>query len=408
MRIEKPAHVPAELVVDFDIYDVPGSADDIQLAFRAFQQSYPDIFWTPANGGHWVATRAEDIEVMQRDYTRFSHRTVTLPPMPKDLPRQIPLGLDPPEHGAYRRPLMRALLPKIVNAMEDKVRDIAVSLIEEMLPKGRCEFIGEFAQNLPIMVFLDLVDLPREDRHMLLPLAEDAVRGSNEVRHVASQKIAGYLHPWIEARRETPGDDLLSTIVNADINGERISLPDAIGFSVLVLFGGLDTVASMMGFIARFVALNPSHRAELLAHLDDEAFLQRAVEELLRRHGIANTAREIVQDFEYKGLSFHTGDMILPPNMLYGLDERRVDDPLRVDFSRPFPIPHATFGNGPHTCPGAVLARREIKIFLQEWLRRIPDFQIAAGTRPVMATGMVNGVLKLELEWPVEDRTKEG
>ena len=398
----RPAHVPEALVVDFDFYNLPGADEDIQLAYRAFQQTCPDIFWTSANGGHWVATRAEDIEAIQRDHVHFSHRRIVLPRMPDEVPAQIPLELDPPEHAFFRRPLTAALLPRVVNALEDKVRATAIAAIERFRMRGECDFIEDFAKVLPIEVFLDLVDLPRGDRDYLLPLAEDAVRGrTTQVRHAAHLAVAAYLEPWVLARREVPADDLLSLLVNADKDGVKISHAEAISFAVLVLFGGLDTVASMLGFIARFLAQNPDHRHALRDRLDDDAFVKRAIEELLRRHGLANTARYVTEDMVFKGVQFRAGDMILPPNLLYGLDERRVDDPLMVDFERPFPIPHAVFGNGPHTCPGAVLARREIRIFLETWLTRIPDFTIKPGTRPVMATGMVNGVLKLELTWPV-------
>nr|WP_246359460.1 cytochrome P450 [Sphingomonas yantingensis] len=213
------------------------------------------------------------------------------------------------------------------------------------------------------------------------------------------EDLGAYLAPIVSARREAPGNDLLSTIVNAEIGGEKIAFDKAISFSMLVMFGGLDTVASMLGFIARFLATHDGVRRQIAARLDDAAFLRHATEELLRRHGVANTARVLTRDVELDGAVLKAGEMILPPNMLVGLDERKVSDPTTVDLSRPFPIHHATFGNGVHTCPGAVLARREIQVFLEEWLRRIPDFRIRAGTRPVMATGMVNGVLKLELEW---------
>ena len=396
----KPDHVPDALIYDFDMYNVPGSNEDVQLAYRAVQQSAPDIFWTPRNGGHWVATRAEDIETMQRDYERFSHRKIVLPRMP-DGQRQIPLELDPPEHGPFRRPLMQGLLPKVVNALEDKVRSVTVSLIEGFVADGQCEFIEQFAKVLPIVVFLDLVDLPREDRHYLLPFAEDSVRGRTvEVRANAQQKVGEYLAGKVIARRADPGEDLLSKLVSAPVNGEEMPLNDAIAFASLVLFGGLDTVAGMLGFVARFLASNPEHRRELAAHIDDEPYMRNALEELIRRHGLANTARYITQDFDYKGVPFREGDMVLPPNLLVGLDERLVDDPTTVDFQRSFPIRHAAFGNGPHTCPGAVLARRELRIFLDEWLRRIPEFEVAPGTKPVLATGMVNGVLELKLVWP--------
>jgi cytochrome P450 len=398
--VNRPDHVPAELVRDFDLYDIPGSADDVQAAYAAIQQSSPDIFWTPRNGGHWVATRGADIIAMQRDFQHFSHKHILLPPMPEGTPRQIPLEIDPPEHAHYRRPLMQALMPSIVAELDSKVRDVAIAAIEKVLPQGGCEFIEDFAKVLPIHVFLELVDLPLSDKAVLLTLAEDAVRGRDaETRLHAHRDMGAYLLDKVRARRNNPGDDLLSKLVNVDLGGDRISEHEAVDYATLVLFGGLDTVAGMIGFIARFLALNPGHRHQLVERLDDDAFLKNAIEELIRRHGLANTARVITEDFDYKGVHFRAGDRILPANLFVGVDERLNDNPLVVDFEREKPV-HAAFGNGPHACPGAVLARREVRIFLQEWLSRIPDFQIKPGTRPILATGMVNGVLRLELVWP--------
>lgn len=395
----RPGHVPTELVVDFDFYNIPGAADDVQAAYRAVQQSAPDIFWTPRNGGHWVATRAEDILVMQKDHHRFSYRHITLPPMPEETPRQIPLELDPPEHAHYRRPLMQALQPGVVARLEQGVHDVAVETIEALLPRGECEFVEDFAKVLPIHVFLRMVNLPIEDKAFLIPIAEASVRGRDvATRTKAMMDMAGYLQKWVAERREQPGDDLLTQLVNVDIQGERISFEEAVSYAVLVLFGGLDTVAGMLAFFARFLATHDAHRRQIVARLDDDAFLKQAIEEIIRRHGIANTARVVTHDFEYKGISFKAGDRLLPPNLLVGLDDRVNADPLEVDFDRAGGV-HAAFGNGPHACPGAILARRELRIFLREWLSRIPDFRIKPGTTPVLATGMVNGVLKLELVW---------
>jgi cytochrome P450 len=396
----RPDHVPAELVRDFNFYDVPGAAEDVQAAYGRVQQSCPDIFWTPHNGGHWVATRGEDIIAMQRDYQRFSHKHIVLPPMPEGTPRQIPLEMDPPEHASYRRPLMQALVPAIVGELEATVRSVAIEAIERVLPRGECEFIEDFAKILPIHVFLELVDLPLADKSVLLPLAEDAVRGRDaKTRLAAHQGMARYLIDKVRARQAAPGSDLLSKLVNVDLGNGRISEAEAVDYATLVLFGGLDTVAGMIGFIARFLALNPGHRRQLASRLDNDSFVKNAIEELIRRHGIANTARVVTEDFDYNGLSFRAGDRILPANLFVGIDERMNENPLVVDFERAKPV-HAAFGNGPHACPGAILARREIRIFLQEWLSRIPEFHLKPGTEPVLATGMVNGVLRLELAWP--------
>ncbi|KHK89101.1 cytochrome P450 [Novosphingobium malaysiense] len=398
--VPKPDHVPEALVVDFDFIELPGAEDDIQAGYQAYQRGCPDIFWTPQNGGHWVATRAEDIVFMQRNTDVFSNRMVTLPPFPEGTPPSIPLEIDPPRHAQYRRPLMQFLTPGAVKHLEDGVRKVAIDQIEALLPQGGCEFIEDFAKVLPIHVFLDAVDLPREDASMLLPIAEKSVRArSIEDRIEAHREMSGYLLGWVRKRRAEPGDDLLSQIVTIDVDGEMISEDEALSYATLVLFGGLDTVAGMIGLIGKFLAEHPDKCKELVENLDDAKFLKNAIEELIRRHGIANTARVLTQDYDYKGVHFKKGDHILPPNLLAGVDDRVIDDPLTVDFNRKKPV-HASFGNGAHACPGAGLARREIAVFLEEWLRRIPEFRVKPGTKPVLETGQVNGIIKLELVWP--------
>ena len=343
-----------------------------------------------------MATRAEDILEIQTDHTRFSHRVFTLPADPQQSHTPLPLGVDPPEHGPYRRIIMPAFLPKVVNRVEASVRELAARLVEELAPQGRCEFIEDFARKLPIAVFMQIVDLPFEDRETLLPWAEVVVRSSDQTaRREAQAKRMTYLAQGGEARRAAPGEDLISTVVHAQVSERPITPEETFSLLTLVLFGGLDTVASLLGFICRFLALHPQHRRDLVAHPD----LQRnALEELIRRHGVSNTARYITGDFVFKGVQFKAGDLIQVPNSLFGLDERANPDPLTVDFRRE-PVRHAAFGNGPHTCPGAVLARREIAVFLDEWLKRIPEFALAPGSKPQMASGHVNGVTRLELVW---------
>jgi cytochrome P450 len=391
-----PAHVPAERVYDFDFFAPPGADEDVQLAWKRLHAAAPDIFWTPRNGGHWVATRAEDILEIQTNHERFSHRVFTIPADPDAHHTPLPLGVDPPEHAAYRRILTPAFLPKAINAIEDSVRELAIDLVRTLAPQGECEFVEDFARKLPIAVFMNMVDLPFADRELLLPWAEVVVRSSDQAkRREAQASMMGYLAKWVEARRAAPGDDLISTVVHAKVGDRPIRPDETFNILTLVLFGGLDTVASMLGFIARFLALHPAHRRELVEHPE---LRKNAIEELIRRHGVTNTGRYITGDFVYKGVQLKTGDLIQVPNVLFGLDERVNPDPLTVDFRRE-PVRQAAFGNGPHTCPGAVLARREISVFLDEWLQRIPDFTLKPGVKPGMASGHVNGVTRLDLVW---------
>src|SRR6218665_991918 len=224
---------------------------------------------------------------------------------------------------------MEALTPSVVRQIEENVRRVAIDQIDYLLPKGECEFIEDFGKVLPIHVFLDLVDLPRQDKAYLLPIAE--VGGFNpnvNKRHEASLKMHAYLLKWVKERREKAGSDLLSRVVNVEIGGERISEDEAVSYAMLLLFGGLDTTTAMLGFFAKFLAEHPEHRRRLVDNLHDTAFLDKAIEELLRRHGISNVARVAYGDFEYKGVRFKDGDMVMPPNLLVGVDDRLNPDPL--------------------------------------------------------------------------------
>lgn len=390
-----PPHVRPDQVVDFDIYHVPGAEHDVHLAWKELHKG-PDIFWTPRNGGHWIAVRGEDIDFIQRNFDPFSHGEVVIPKgmLPEKL---VPLELDPPEHTAYRALLNPALTPKAIEGLESDARALCASLIEGFYRNGECEFVADFAKRLPIVLFLRLVNLPLEDRDRLLEWTEHATRGSAEDKVRAHTALMRYLAYWVELRRRDPGKDLISTIVNAQIEGKPIPEGRMRGMLQNVLFGGLDTVAAMLSFFARFLAMNPGHRRQLAA---DPGLIPNAVEELIRRHGVANTARILSRDYEYKGVQFRKGEQVWVPNMMYGLDERKYADALSVDFSRKVTI-HAAFGAGPHRCPGSFLARTELKVFVQEWLRRIPEFEIKPGATVKVTNGAVHSVANLPLVWIV-------
>ena len=389
-----PDHVSHDRVVDFDYMNPPGATEDVHLAWKALHAG-ADIVWSPYYGGHWIATRGDDIEAMQKDHTHFSHHSVNIPSLSQV--QLVPLELDPPEHSAYRNLITPSFLPKAIASLEEDARALAIELIETLAPRGECEFVSEFAKILPIVIFLRLADLPLSDRERLLEWAEMAVRGKVEERIESQNRLGAYISTWVAERQANAGGDLVSLIANARIDGKPMRADRMFGMFIVVLFGGLDTVASLMGFIARFLAENPGHRRQLIEHPE---LMVSSVDELIRRFGVANTARLVTEDMDYKGVTLKKGDQIQLPNALFGLDERKFANPLDVDLTRK-PVLHAAFGNGPHRCPGSFLARTEIKVFLQEWLKRIPDFGIREGDRPRCSSGAVNGMLYLPLTWHV-------
>jgi cytochrome P450 len=351
---------------------------------------------TPRNGGHWVATCGEDISEIQLDHERFSHRKHYIPFNPQAAPA-LPLHVDPPAQRPYRQLIAPAFLPKAVKELENSVHRVAVDLIEAIAPRGGCEFMEDFARHLPIDVFLRMVDLPQDDREMLIGLVEEVVRSGDIARRAkANAAIRGYVGGWIDRRVGGDGTDLISHVANSEIEGRPVTRNEALSVCSLLLTGGLDTVASLLGFVAHFLAQSPEHRRHLREHPEKH---RDAIEELVRRFGIPNTARMVMHDLTYRGIAFKEGEQIQVPVSFYGLDEAITPDPMTVDFDRRR-IRHVAFGQGPHTCPGAVLARREIGIFLQQWLARIPDFTLDPERPPVFATGTVNSVASLHLVWP--------
>jgi cytochrome P450 len=393
---EKPDHVPQELVYDFDIYNPIGwtKGEEPYLAWKAMQDSHPPIFWTPRQGGHWIVTRYADIKHVAESHQDFSSHENYLPRGVAS--PQLPMNLDPPDHTAVRRLLMPSVVPKSLKTLIDKVRHSTIGLIEDICPKGRCEFVRDFASAIPVMAFLSLMGLPPSDHALLNQLGEDITKINDPEAYAAAKaKLTDYMLHWIGVFRETPGPGAISDIINGDVDGRKLSDEEAENMCVLVLAAGLDTVKAAIVFMANVLATSPSHLRQL--H-EQPALIPNAVEEILRRFGSSNLARVVRHDMRYKGIDLKAADMVSVPFPLAGLDDSENTDPLTVDFARQ-KIRHVDFGAGPHLCIGQALARQEIIIFVEEWIRHIPEFRRVPGTSMKMMTGLAHIPLELWLEW---------
>ena len=395
-----PAHVPPERVHDVDLYNLPGASKDVHLAWKRVQDELPDVFFTPRYGGYWVVTRAELLDQLWPDHERLSSSDGAIGiPRALGTPAQLPIESDPPMHRFFRRPLDMALSPKAVQSLTDRARSLAIELIEGFRARGECEFVKDFAAHLPMEIFLSIVDLPSDDREWLISKAEIMTRGGDvALKQKTLGEVFGYLESWIDRRIKEPGTDLISRIVQLQVEDRPITRQEALSECALVLFGGLDTVAGSMSFVARFLATHPRERQLLIDHPEQ---IGAAIDELLRRFSIPTVGRRLAQDVTLDGVTMKAGDYLQLTTCFHGLDERRWPDPLVVDFQRPIAGNSMTFGKGVHKCPGANLARNELRVYLEEWLKRIPEFSIRPGESPVTATGAVAGVLYLPLVWPV-------
>jgi cytochrome P450 len=394
--VERPAHVPAELVVDFDFMRPGPEGGD---PFEAWSRLHglPPLVWTPRNGGHWLATRGEDIPVILKNYELFSSRRAFIGMI--DRPKAVPLEYDPPEHGPLRKVLIPAFMPKAVAVWSAEARRLAVELIEGFKADGCCEFIGDFARQLPMIIFLKIVNLPLEHRRMLSDWVSTGLRSIDMKKRAAARaNLNDYLGKMLDERLANPGSDLFSNAIHADIGGRKMDRQEALGLASGLLGGGLDTVAASMGWMAMFLADNPAHRRDLAAN---PTRIPKAIDEFMRRYSIANIARVVRDDMEYLGASLKAGEQILMATCIHGLDARSFEAPTEVRFDRKDSFTHSTLSHGIHRCIGAPLATQEMKIFLEEWLARIPEFATDPADPPIMATGIVHGLTRLPLNWTV-------
>lgn len=394
-----PDHVPSALVYDYDVYAPGPPGSDFFAELYKLKKSAPPVFWTRCNGGHWYVTDTELVNQVLKDNETFSSAKLVVPPQNNPEPGRgfVPIALDPPEHTKYRIHLSVGLSRKAVADLAPGVRALAVELVEGLQPKGGCEFMADFAFQLPIIVFLKLVDLPLEHREGLLEEVAKIIRpGSNKAEVIAG--LAAYLAPIVKARRAEPGEDLISWLSTREVDGERMSEAALHSMCTLLLIGGLDSVANTLGFFARFLAESPDHRRQIR---ENPAIIPSAVDELLRRFPTvtAGAGRICVRDVKLGTAELRAGEQVMSPPAMMNFDDELYPEPLKVDFSRRI---HSvgSFGQGPHRCVGANLARSELGIFLEEWLARIPDFELANPELRFQA-GINISYSALDLRWPV-------
>jgi camphor 5-monooxygenase len=400
---ERPSHVPPSRVVMVDIYNLEGIEEGFQHAWKRVQKpDVPNLVWTPFNGGHWIATRGAWIRDVFRDPVHFSNAVIFVPKVAGEKQGTVPNRMDPPEHTPYRGVMDQSLGLRRVRAMESSVRKVAADLIDSLAAKRSCDFADDFAGIFPIRVFMALADLPLEDAPRLRKLARQMTHAEGETpaeraqsMEQATQQFHDYISPLIDARRKSPGTDVISEFVNCQIDGRPIERDKAMGMLTLLLLAGLDSVTSFLTMVMHHLGNHPEIQQALA---DRPEAIQRSIEEFFRRFPLVAVARMISQDVQRDGVTLKSGEMIVLPTALHNLDERENDEPWALRFDRTR-ISHSTFGEGPHRCAGLHLARLEATITLQEWFKRIPRFSVTTPTKITQHAGIVGIIEGVELTW---------
>ena len=323
----------------------------------------------------------------------------------------IPLNVDPPQHSKYRKILDPLFAPKRMDAQEADITGRVNHFIDAFIDRGECNFSEEFAELLPSSVFLGLMGLPWDELDTLLHLRDGILRPDklepdalfDAEQRIAVQRATGldiyaYFDNVCDDRQRHPTDDILSHLVTVDIDGEKLTREEILDICFLFLIAGLDTVSDSLTCFYAFLANHPAHRRQLV---DDPSLIAGAVEELLRWESPvpSGVPRIATQDTELpNGTKIAAGTAVMVNYGAANVDPAEFPDPFDVRFDRQANR-HIAFGAGVHRCLGSHLARRELRITLREWHRRIPDYAIKPGHEALEYPPGLRSVRNLTLVW---------
>jgi len=372
-----------------------------QPVYRALRSQCPVARQVFGNGP--VLSRYEDVIWALRHPEIFSSAMDLQIKLGTERP-MIPQQIDPPAQTRYRKILDPRFSRKRMAEIEPDVRRHAGELIDRFIDRGECEFDHEFAVPLPCHAFLSLMGLPQSELGHFLAIKDDIIRPHmksldleemGRIRERAGHGIYEYFGRVVDERRRAPGDDLVSYLCQAEIDGERLTRNEILDICFLMILAGLDTVTATLGCNVAFLASNPAHREQLVR---DPALIPGAVEELLRwETPVTGVPRVVKREVEIHGATLKPGELVTLLIGASNTDEGEFSDPELVDFARERNR-HVAFGSGPHRCLGSHLARMELEVALEEWHRRIPEYRVKPGELPRYSPG-IREVQYLPLVW---------
>ncbi len=400
-----PDHVPHDLVRE-DYPFIMGAQtsqnpfDSMLLALH----NEPDLIYStnfyPGFQPTWIPRRLATLQALYMDTEHFSSEAFSpFPMLVGETWSLVPVEIDPPDHTLYRTLLNPLFTPARMRNMEGKVREAARDAIAKFKNDDECEFMDAFALRFPIVVFLDLMGLPRDRMKQFLEW-EFMLLHSLDIENVAkgTRLVVDYLRETIDHRRANPGDDLVSFAVTATIDGRALTDDELMGLCFNLFIGGLDTVSTNIAWQIRHLAEHPEDQRRLRA---DPSAIPAAVEEMYRRYAAVTTFRTCVKQTEIGGVTIMPGDRIAMPTTLANTDPAAWERPFEVDFDR---APrHITFAYGIHRCIGAPLARRESVIAIEELFAALPEFRIAQGEELITELGPILQPKNLPLVWGESD-----
>lgn len=385
---------------DFDHTD-PGWVGDPFPIWDDLRRRCP-VAHSDRYGGVWLPTRHDDVAAIAYDTEHFSSvGVVVFEGKPEEEPPvggAPPITSDPPFHAIARRLLLPAFAPKVIDRLEPSTRDLCNSLLDQVIDQDGCDAALDYAQHIPVTVIANMLGFPLEDaelfRHFVHNVLEN-IGADEDTRNEMSVELDTYIDAQIDDHRANPRDDLTTFLIDARIGDEPLAQEHIRGTMVLLLIAGIDTTWGAIGASLWHLAQHPEDRARLVAEPD---LMATAMEEFLRAYGPVTMARIVAEDIEMHGQQMKRGDWVLLPFPAANRDPEQFPNADQVILDRAVNR-HSAFGLGIHRCLGSNLARMELRIALETWLARIPDFDLADPSAVTWAAGQVRGPRTLPVKF---------
>ena len=388
---------------DFDVLS-RSYVDDPFPIWDDLRQICP-VAHTDRRGSTWLPTTYKDVVDLAHDIEHFSSLDITVIPFTGEEPEEQvlpygvpPISADPPLHTFTRRLLLPWFSHRKVESYEAMTRELCAGLVEGFVADGRADAAADYAQQIPVRVIAAILGVPAELSdtftgwvRAVLEFADD-----EEVRREGTIGLIEYFVSEVERRKQHPGDDLLSALLQTEVDGQPLEDSIVLGVAALTLIAGVDTTWSAIGSSLWHLATHPEDAKTLAT--DPEA-MPLAIEELLRAYSPVTMARVVTGDIEFQGCPMKADDKVLMNFPAANRDPAAFDNPETVILDRAHNR-HVAFGSGIHRCAGSNLARMELRVAIEEWLKRIPEFRIEDGAEVTWVGGQVRGPRSVPVVFP--------
>ncbi len=397
----------SDWATDYDVMD-EGYTTDPSPIWSDLRDRCP-VAHSTRWGGSWMPVNYADIQELANMVPALSSKTVTvIPPDPilrEELIAELkqygtenpPITADPPEHSPFKRLILPFFSPKSVEAYTQITEDLCNDLLDKLEGREFCDGAVEYAQQIPprVIAYILGIDMARADEFTqwtreLLEIGQT----QPEIRRAARQKIMNFFAEEVADRRANPREDVISDLIAAEVEGEKLTDHKVAGVCNLLLVAGIDTTWSSIGAALYHFATNPEDRKRLA---DEPELIPVAVEEVLRFYSPVTMARKVTEEISFKGAEMKPGDKVLMTFPAANRDPEVFEDPDKFIIDRK-QNRHIAFGTGIHRCAGSNLARMELQVALRCWFERFKDFELACADGVTWAGGQVKGPRNVPLK----------